>query len=81
MTPQRWQEITAIFHDALERDVAERDAFLEAACRHDPSLRSDVDSMLAAHRDAGSFGDQPLTIAGARIQAAPAGHIDQLVSH
>ena len=62
MTPQRWQEITAIFHDALERDVAERDAFLEAACRHDPSLRSDVDSMLAAHRDAGSFGDQPLRL-------------------
>jgi hypothetical protein len=62
MTPQRWQEITGIFHDALERDEAERDAFLEAACRHDPSLRSDVDSMLAAHRDAGSFGDKPLQL-------------------
>ena len=60
MTPQRWQEITGIFHDALERDAAERDAFLEAACRHDPSLRSDVDSMLVAHRDAGSFGDRPV---------------------
>ena len=60
MTPQRWQEIAGIFHAALERDEAERKAFLEAACRHDPSLRSDVDSMLAADRDAGSFGDRPV---------------------
>jgi hypothetical protein len=60
MTPERWQEVTRIFHAALERDAAARAAFLDAACRHDPTLRPDIEGMLAAHQDAGSFGDRPL---------------------
>jgi serine/threonine protein kinase len=60
MTPERWQEVTRIFHAALECDAAAREAFLDAACRHDPTLRPDIEGMLAAHQDAGSFGDKPL---------------------
>ena len=32
MTPERWHQITAIFHSALTRDRAEQDAFVAARC-------------------------------------------------
>ena len=48
MTPARWHQITEIFHAALARTGIDRDAFLESACRHDPSLRREVDAMVLA---------------------------------
>lgn len=60
MTPQRWQEISHIFQAAVVRDAAAREAFLDEACRHDPSLRPEVDALVAAHGEAGSFGETPL---------------------
>jgi eukaryotic-like serine/threonine-protein kinase len=57
MTPERWRAITEIFHGAVEREAALRDAFLAEACKHDASLKSEVEAMLAAHDAAGSFGD------------------------
>ena len=65
MTPGRWRQVTEIFHAALARDAAARDAFLRDACRDDPSLRDDVDALIAAHGDAGSFGSDPLFPDGA----------------
>src|SRR5687768_10594883 len=62
MTPQRWQEITDIFHAAVARDAATRAAFLDEACKHDPSLRPEVDALVAAHDEAGSFGERPLAL-------------------
>jgi eukaryotic-like serine/threonine-protein kinase len=63
MTPERWHQITEIFHASLERPDAERDAFLVEACRGDASLRVDVDALLSGHR-AGASGamviDAPL---------------------
>ena len=50
MTPDRWRQVTEIFHAALERDAGARDAFLRDACRDDPSLRNEVDALVAAHR-------------------------------
>ena len=57
MTPERWRHITDVFHTALARDTAAREAFLEQACGADRDLRGEVDAMLAAHRDAGRFGE------------------------
>jgi serine/threonine protein kinase len=69
MTPERWHQITEIFHTSLERPDAERDAFLAEACRGDASLRVDVDALLSGHR-AGASGamviDVPLP-AGTRF--------------
>ena len=59
MTPDRWRQVTEIFHAALARDAAARDAFLRDACQGDPSLRDDVDALIAGHGDAGSFGSTP----------------------
>jgi serine/threonine protein kinase/Tol biopolymer transport system component len=47
MTPERLREIERLFHEARERPVAERDAFLAHACAGDSTLRREVESLLA----------------------------------
>jgi serine/threonine-protein kinase len=59
MTPERWRQITEVFHAALAREPEARGALLDQACAGDPSLRVELDVMLAAHRDAGGFGEEP----------------------
>ncbi len=53
MTPERWQQVKQIFQSALERNPAERSAFLNQACADDPALRSEVESLIASHDQAG----------------------------
>jgi Tol biopolymer transport system component len=57
MTPERWRRITEVFHAALARDPAVRGALLDEACAGDSALRGEVDALLAAHGDAGNFGE------------------------
>ena len=47
MTPERLRVIETLFHEARERTPAERDAFLARECAHDPTLRREVESLLA----------------------------------
>jgi serine/threonine-protein kinase len=44
---ERQQQVEEIFHEALQRHPAERDAFLREACRDDSGLRREVASLLA----------------------------------
>jgi len=60
MTPERWHQITEMFHAARERDPGQREAFLADVCREDATLRRQVQAMLDGHDDAGSFGETPL---------------------
>jgi len=53
MTPERWQQVKQIFQSALERNPAERSAFLNQACADDPALRSEVESLISSHDQAG----------------------------
>ncbi len=55
MTPERWKQITEIYTAALEFEESEQDAFLDKACADDESLRREIESLLAADRDAGDF--------------------------
>jgi hypothetical protein len=48
LTPERWQRIKDVFADAQERNPSERNSFLEEVCASDESLRSEVESLLAA---------------------------------
>ncbi len=50
MTPERWREIERLYHAALERDAAERAAFLNEACGGDEALRREVESLLDLSR-------------------------------
>ncbi len=54
-TKERWEEIKELFGAALEREPAERGAFLRDACAHDPSLQKEVESLLAAHEATGGL--------------------------
>jgi hypothetical protein len=52
ITPERWQQIKAVFATTLEREPAERAAYLECACGADEALRVEVESLLAAAKGA-----------------------------
>jgi len=49
---ERWQQIESLFQAALERDPAERYAYLREACQGDSDLRREVASLLANHQAA-----------------------------
>jgi len=68
MKPERWQEISRVFHAALERPESQRAAFLEEACGGDGALREEVESLLA-HKDAGSFIESPAIEVAAKALA------------
>src|SRR4051794_30097370 len=53
MTPERWRQITGIFHAALERHTTDRPAFLAAQCGDDFTLREEVEAMLDANHAQG----------------------------
>ena len=47
MTPERRKQINRIFEAAVERPPSERPAYLDGACAGDPSLREEVESLIA----------------------------------
>jgi Tol biopolymer transport system component/predicted Ser/Thr protein kinase len=49
---KRWQQIEEIFHEALQRDPAERESYVREACNGDSDLHREVASLLANHKPA-----------------------------
>src|SRR5688500_14148944 len=72
MTPERWRQVTDIFHAALARDAEVRATYLADACQGDAALRAEVDALLAGHEEAGSFGARPW-VARREVPSLPAG--------
>src|SRR3989442_11850927 len=61
----------SIFFDALEAQSAqELPAFLDEACGGDSELRSRVEELVRAHREAGNF------LGGVAAEETPLGHPD-----
>ena len=60
MTTDRSQRVESLCHAALARPVAERNAFLAAACGDDDGLRHDVLSLLAGAESAPAFLEKPI---------------------
>jgi non-specific serine/threonine protein kinase/serine/threonine-protein kinase len=48
MTPERWQQIREVLERALELVPADRPGFLNTTCKADPTLRLEVEGLLAA---------------------------------
>ena len=60
-----WPRVKDLFHAALDREPAERAAFLHASCGEETGVRAEVERLLAAHEHAGGFIEQsPVTSAG-----------------
>lgn len=58
-TPEQWAKVKEIVGAALEREPGERSAFLDQACSQHGELRAEVESLLAAHADAGGLSEHP----------------------
>ena len=67
MTPERWRQITEIFHATLAREPERQSGFLADACGDDVSLRLEVESLMAGHHQAGAFGEAPLPAVERRL--------------
>src|SRR6266851_2379045 len=55
MTPEHWEEVKRIFDAALQQDAVSRGNFLSQACGGNDELQKEVEKLLAAHEQAGSF--------------------------
>ena len=55
MTPESWQQVKRLFDAALQQDPASRDRFLSQTCGGNSEVKKEVEKLLAAHEQAGSF--------------------------
>ncbi len=55
MNAERFRQVEQLYYRALELSVSERAGLLSQACGADEELRHEVESLLAAHDEAGSF--------------------------
>src|SRR4029453_5602929 len=66
MDSERWQRVARIYESALEREPAERGAFLAEAGADDAELRREVESLLA-QGNAQLLMERPLLKAAAAV--------------
>ena len=59
MTPERWRQINALFHEASDLDREKREELLARTARTDAELAAEVRSLLAVHRPEDGFLEQP----------------------
>src|SRR5262245_39799902 len=66
MDANRWKKIKEVYDRALDLCGDEREGFLAEVCGDDADLRREVESLLAAHDDAGQFLQAPAVEVAAR---------------
>jgi len=76
MKPQRWQQLKQIFQSALELPAAERSSFLNQACGGDAELRSEVESLISSHNEAGNSIEGMAAEAATKMLSAEQGSIE-----
>src|SRR5262245_61583320 len=59
MDAKLWGQIKEVYDRALDLGGDAREGFLAEACADDANLRREVESLLAAHEDAGTFLQAP----------------------
>src|SRR5262245_54319826 len=67
MTPERLQQVSRIYHDALACEPHARAAFVRHACGNDEALRVDVETLLAQPVSVGNFLEAPALAVAARL--------------
>ncbi len=66
MEPERWRQIEDLFHTALDCEPGRRALFLDAACAGDPSLRTEIESLLSSYEKEG-FTETPAFAEGIKL--------------
>ncbi|MBA2526308.1 MAG: serine/threonine protein kinase [Pyrinomonadaceae bacterium] len=69
------------FQSALERNPAERPAFLSQACADDPALRSEVESLISSHDQAGDSIEAMAAEAATEMLANGHAIVDKQIGH
>jgi serine/threonine protein kinase len=67
MTPERYQQITQLYHSALEIEPGQRVEFLDQACKGDKDLQRDVLRLLSGNERAGDFLNSPAVVVAAEF--------------
>ena len=67
MSDSRWENLKALFHDAVALAPDERAAYLERSCGGDTSLRHAVESLIKSHEETENFVDTPAYQAAAEM--------------
>ena len=70
MTPERFRQIDQLYQAALDQEVEHRSKFISSACAGDVELCREVESLLLAHEQAGSFIVEPALRSAARLLAS-----------
>ena len=60
--PDDWPRVKLVLEGALAREGALREAYLAEACGTDPALRAQIERLLAAQDDAGTFLETPAAL-------------------
>ena len=60
MSPDRWQQIEAVFQSALDLSPDKRELYLAENCQSDEELRAEVEKLLADYESAESFIESPV---------------------
>ena len=69
----RWRRVEQICQDALDRQTAERAAFVGAACGEDALLRREVEALLRQETAGSAFLESPIgAVAAAVMEPGPA---------
>ena len=75
MTPDPLDEVSRVYHAALERPPAERAAFLNEACIGDDALRQEVESLLGQEAASERFLERPSAEILAAVSAPVGAHV------
>jgi eukaryotic-like serine/threonine-protein kinase len=75
ITPERWQQISRIYHAALAHDARSREAFVREACGNDEAVRQEVESLLAQPVSDENFLGKPAVAMAAPLLGDPSGSI------
>ena len=67
MDTARWDRLQTLFHEAVDRPPAEREAFLREACADDPALAEDVRAAIAEDEHGESLLDRGVERAAERM--------------
>jgi eukaryotic-like serine/threonine-protein kinase len=69
MTSERWQDVRRVLNSALQLEPDLRSTYLDGACANDPSLRREVESLLASADDVrSSFLRSPPVVSSGTCQ-------------
>jgi serine/threonine protein kinase len=67
MTPERWQQIESVLHEALDRPPSERQSLLARICDGDDELKAEASSLLNSFLEAEEFLEEPAIAQDANV--------------